>query len=141
MTFLKAGLCATVLCAAGMWPSNTVSYTSAPPPQQLEIVEKVPEPPSKWGSGEISYITAYSSEPEQTDDTPFITASGEHVRPGIIANNCLKFGTLVRIEGEIYEVQDRMNSRYDCTHFDIWFESTPDARAFGLQRLPVELIE
>src|SRR4030042_3654518 len=38
-------------------------------------------------------VTAYSSTPEETDDTPFITASGNYVRPGVIAANFLPFGT------------------------------------------------
>jgi len=41
--------------------------------------------------------TAYNSVPEQTDDTPFITASGSHVRMGVIAANFLPMGTLVKI--------------------------------------------
>src|SRR3989338_7794857 len=32
-------------------------------------------------------ITAYSSEVRQTDDTPFTTASGSHVRYGVVAAN------------------------------------------------------
>ena len=33
------------------------------------------------------WITAYSSTPEETDSTPFITASGSHVRNGVAAAN------------------------------------------------------
>src|SRR3989344_1044153 len=42
-------------------------------------------------------ITAYSSTPDQTDDTPFITASGKQVADGIVANNLLPFGTKIRM--------------------------------------------
>lgn len=77
-------------------------------------------------------ITAYSSCPEETDDTPFITASGQEVRKGIIATNELPIGTLVEIDGEIYEVQDRMNARYDY-RIDIWMPSKEEALAFGKQ--------
>ena len=60
-------------------------------------------------------ITAYSSTYEETDDTPFITASGDMVRDGIVANNLLPFGTKVRIpelySNKIFVVQDRMNQR------------------------------
>src|SRR3990167_1248447 len=38
-------------------------------------------------------ITAYSSTPEETDSTPFITASGTHVRDGVVAANFLPLGT------------------------------------------------
>ncbi|MBI2036999.1 MAG: hypothetical protein HYT14_01400, partial [Candidatus Liptonbacteria bacterium] len=46
-------------------------------------------------------ITAYSSTPEETDSTPFITASGTHVRDGVVAANFLPFGTAVKIP-ELY---------------------------------------
>src|SRR5258708_6536739 len=42
-------------------------------------------------------VTAYSSTPDQTDDTPFITASGYHVHDGVIAANFLPFGTKLTI--------------------------------------------
>ena len=38
------------------------------------------------------WVTAYSSTPEETDDTPRITASGGEVRDGIVAANFLPFG-------------------------------------------------
>lgn len=87
-------------------------------------------------------ITAYSSEPWQTDDTPFITASGTHVRDGIVAANFLPIGTKVRIPeiyGEkVFVVEDRMNARY-YYHLDIWMAETPDAKAFGRKHLKVEV--
>jgi len=67
----------------------------------------------------LGVITSYNPLPEQTDDNPDITASGHKVREGIVANNCLPFGTRVEIDGEIFVVLDRMNSRYGCEHFDI----------------------
>src|SRR5437868_1496729 len=38
-------------------------------------------------------ITAYSSTEDQTDDSPFITASGAHVADGIVAANFLPLHT------------------------------------------------
>ena len=78
-------------------------------------------------------ITAYSSTIEQTDSTPFITASGKRVRKGIIANNYYKFGTKIEIDGEIYEVQDRMSKKYNKYYFDIWMSSKEEAIQFGKQ--------
>jgi len=87
-------------------------------------------------------ITAYSSEPWQTDSTPFITASNTHVRDGIVATNFLPIGTRVRIPGlygdKIFIVEDRMNRRYTY-HMDIWMSETPDAINFGLQFATVEI--
>ena len=42
------------------------------------------------------WVTAYSSTPEETDDTPFITASNTRVRHGIVATNMLPFGTRIQ---------------------------------------------
>ena len=60
-------------------------------------------------------ITAYSSTPEQTDSTPFVTASGSMVRDGIVANNLLSFGTKVKIPelygDKVFVVEDRMHSK------------------------------
>jgi len=81
----------------------------------------------------LGVITAYSSTPEETDDTPFVTASGSYVGGGVIANNCFSFGTVIEIENEFYEVQDRMSERYDCERFDIWKEGKKEALEFGKQ--------
>jgi len=79
-------------------------------------------------------ITGYSSTVEQCDDTPFITASGDRVRDGIVANNCLPFGTMVETEeGEMLEVKDRMNRRYGCEYFDKWFSTTEEAKEHGVK--------
>ena len=42
-------------------------------------------------------VTGYSSTVAQTDNDPFITASGEIVRDGIVANNLLAFGTQIKL--------------------------------------------
>lgn len=97
--------------------------------------------PLLTGTYIMAEVTAYSSEVEQTDDTPFIMASNKHVYNGAIANNCLDFGTVVIIKDKFYIVEDRLNKRYDCNHYDIWFENTSEAWDFGRQELIVEIIE
>ena len=91
----------------------------------------------------ILSVTAYNSLPEQTDDTPFITASNTHTRDGIVAANFLPFGTLVRIPeiygNKIFIVEDRMNSKYHY-HMDIWMEHYQDAVDFGLKALKIEVL-
>ena len=94
--------------------------------------------------------TGYSSTPDQTDDTPFITASGTYVRDGIVAANFkingrrVPFGTLVRIPeiyGEkVFIVEDRMNSRY-TNNLDIWFSERNLAKEFGSKRVVIEVVE
>lgn len=86
-------------------------------------------------------VTAYSSEVGQTDENPFETANGEHVAVGTLANNCLKFGTKVVINSEIYQVNDRMNKRYGCQDFDIWFPDTQEALNFGEQLLIIKIYD
>ena len=86
-------------------------------------------------------ITAYTSLPELTDSTPFITASGATTRDGIIA--CPRkypFGTLFVVEGKLYDCQDRMNIRYEGRekeHFDIWFPSYGGAINYGVHKKPI----
>lgn len=81
-------------------------------------------------------ITGYSSTKGQTDNTPFITASGQRVRDGIIAcPDYCEFGDIIEIEGMgLFECQDVMNKRYrDDHYYDIWFESRWLAIEFGRQ--------
>lgn len=85
-------------------------------------------------------ISAYSSTRDQTDSTPFITASNQKVREGIVANNCLPFGTIVKIADKIFEVQDRMNRRYECHYFDVWVSSKNEAKRFGRQITEVKIL-
>ncbi|OGY30672.1 MAG: hypothetical protein A3C02_02760 [Candidatus Andersenbacteria bacterium RIFCSPHIGHO2_02_FULL_45_11] len=85
--------------------------------------------------------TAYSSTPEQTDSSPFITASGSHVRHGIIAANFLPLGTKIRLGKEIYTVEDRMSKRYNGEYrIDIWMASLDAAQNFGSRTLLIEVI-
>ena len=89
----------------------------------------------------IGVISAYTSDPAETDDTPFITASNMTVRKGIVANNCLRFGTSVFIGEKLYQVQDRMNKRYGCNHFDIWMQNKSDAIEYGRQYQMVIILD
>lgn len=85
--------------------------------------------------------TAYSSTVDQTDSSPFITASGSRVRHGIIAANFLPLGTTVRIGNEVFEVADRMNPRFNDQHYiDIWMESRDAAQSFGTRTILIEIV-
>jgi len=85
-------------------------------------------------------FTAYTASVEETDEDPTITASNQEVRNGIIANNCLPFGTKIKVKGRIYEVQDRMNERFGCNKFDIYMCDYYDAINFGRRELQYEII-
>ena len=87
----------------------------------------------------LASISAYTPREEECDSTPFITASGERVRNGIVANNCLPFYSIVEIEGIRYVVLDRMNQKYDCEHYDIFIWDLEQAIEFGRQTLIVNV--
>ena len=80
-------------------------------------------------------ITAYSSSVDETDSTPFITASGMRVRDGIVATNLLPFGTKVEIPSlfgnKVFTVEDRMAKRLKNV-LDIWMPSKTAAIDFGV---------
>lgn len=93
-----------------------------------------------------SYIvtaTAYSSTVDQTDDQPFITASGTHVRDGVIAANFLPFGTIIKIPelfgDKTFVVEDRMNRRY-FYHVDVWFPTRQESADFGIKKVKIEVV-
>jgi 3D (Asp-Asp-Asp) domain-containing protein len=90
-------------------------------------------------------ITAYSSCPLETDDTPFLTANGSEVKEGIVANNLLPFGTEIRIPelygNKVFVVQDRMNSKKGYYHVDIWFPSKKQAIDFGAVQTYIEILK
>ena len=87
----------------------------------------------------VAEVSGYSSEESQTDSTPFLTAFNWRVRNGIVANNCYPKGTRVEIQGKQYEVGDRMNRRYGCKNFDVWFENKEDALKFGRQEMKIKI--
>lgn len=97
---------------------------------QLALSEKVAK------TAKSIFLTAYSSDPEQTDDTPFITASGSTVRDGIVATNLLPFGTKVMFPelfgNKVFTVEDRMAARFK-DRMDIWMNSRSEALKFGLR--------
>ena len=88
--------------------------------------------------------TAYSSTPDQTDDTPFITANGSNVHDGVIACNFLRFGTRVKFPNlygdKIFVVEDRMALR-NSHKMDIWFETREQALQFGARTVKVEILQ
>ncbi|MDD5145494.1 MAG: hypothetical protein PHF44_01450 [Candidatus Pacebacteria bacterium] len=90
-------------------------------------------------------ITAYSSTPEETDESPFYTASGAHVRDGIVANNLLPLGTKIKIPNlygdKIFVVEDRMNPKVGYFCFDIWFPSHQSAENFGVKTASIEVLD
>jgi 3D (Asp-Asp-Asp) domain-containing protein len=116
---------------------------SAPAPAgelAQEIVSPEPYEVVKSFKGEV---TGYSSREEETDETPFIAASGDTVYWGMVATNAYPFGTRIRFPelygDKVFVVGDRMNARYQ-NRIDIWFPEYERALAFGLQNTKVEIV-
>lgn len=89
-------------------------------------------------------VSGYNSDVNQTDSSPFITASGTHVRDGVVASNMFPFGTIIKMPklygDKIFIVEDRMNSRYQH-NVDIWFTNKADALKLGRQTVQIEVIK
>jgi 3D (Asp-Asp-Asp) domain-containing protein len=91
-------------------------------------------------------VSGYTSRPEETDNTPFITAANTTTRRGVIAlsRDLLRpytagapfdFGDVVHLNGVgDFVVEDSMNGRWE-RRADIWFESLAEAREFGRRRV------
>ncbi len=134
--------------AADVPPEPTLSVVQAAPIEvvtqpQIVAVTKVVQ--DDVDHTHLATITAYASVPWETDDSPFITADGTHVRDGIIAANFLKFGTRVRIPDlfgdKVFEVHDRMNKRFS-DRVDIWMENVKLPPKFGIKRnVKIEILK
>ncbi len=113
---------------------NTLSSFSNPVNPPPEVEREIPV-----------IITAYSSTPSQTDDSPYITAAGTLVREGIVANNYLAFGTEIRIPeiygDKIFVVEDRMSDTKGYYHIDVWLPDYYQALSFGAKRTHIEVLK
>lgn len=117
--------------------------------QDLEKTEfkNLPTNQVRTKSYGVRLVTAYNSEPGQTDDSPCITANGfnlcKHGEEDSIAANFLAFGAKVRIPeiygDRIFVVRDRMNKRFS-DRVDVWMVDKSAARKFGLKKAKIEVI-
>ncbi len=91
----------------------------------------------------LKVVTGFSSSPEETDDTPLITASGAQVHEGTAAANWLPFGAKIRIPklfgNKVFTIEDRMNERFP-DRLDIWFPEKIQAKDFGARTLHIEVL-
>lgn len=119
--------CALALSIVCSIPATT-TYTRAPE-SEGEVITAV--------------ITSYNSVPEQTDDTPFDTASGTHVHDGTLAcPYAYAFGTQVLIAGKIYTCEDTMAKKYrDGNFFDIWMSDAEAAKNWGRKTMEITILQ
>ncbi len=148
---------ATLLLALGTLSSVIVSDASpAPDTAEVILAEEAnallnespitisqPDAGADVKSVVATIVTAYSSEVAQTDDTPYITASGTRVRQGVVAANWLPIGTKVRIPDlfgdQVFVVEDRMHSRH-TNRLDVWFPTRAEAVQFGARKAQIEIL-
>lgn len=140
-----AGLLASALPLPGSGTHNMAHTTTEIVAVQSSALLPVasPETPEQIIDTLSVPITGYSSTVWQTDDTPFITASGSYVRDGIVAINFLPIGTRIKIPdiygNKIFVVEDRMHARMKY-NVDIWFENYSDAINFGVQHSTIQIL-
>lgn len=143
----KIVLCAAV--AALVFTSSKphvvrAAEISAPLFESSSASESTPKPVTIKKTLVVA-ATAYSSTPDQTDATPFITSNGMRVYDGLIAANWLPYNTKIRIPDmfgdKIFTVNDRMNVRYNTGRFDVWMKSREQAKQFGLRRVRIQVVE
>ncbi|MDP2648008.1 MAG: hypothetical protein Q8P35_02095 [Candidatus Yanofskybacteria bacterium] len=125
--------------AMPVFQNNSVKEVSAP---MVANVRQAPITPKAKQTFVVS-LSGYSSTPDQTDDSPFITAKGTYVRDGIVAANFLPFGTAIKIPSlygdKIFVVEDRMNKRY-WLNVDIWFPERETAKQLGRRTVAIEVL-
>lgn len=131
-TFILVGIAWLAFLFFASTASSSVTYYRAPEPlKEVEPQHKVV----------VATITAYTSSVDETDDTPFITASGARTGKGTLA--CppkYKFGTKILIHGKEYTCLDRMNRRYhDQERFDMWVETKTEAFNWGIRKIEVKI--
>ena len=92
-------------------------------------------------------VTAYSARPEETDSTPYQTATNQRVKSGTVAvsrdlfDSGWVFGKKIYIKGlGIYTIGDLM-ARDKRNHIDIFIDDAEACRTFGVRTLEAHLID
>lgn len=136
----------TILALASTGTLNRSAETAMPEAQTKPLVQ-VDLPVVEYKAQPIKRFRAtvfgYSSTVGQTDNSPFTTASGSQVQDGIIATNCLPFGTKVKIPAlfgdKEFVVTDRMAARHGCSSVDVWHASIAAAKQLGRRSAEIEV--
>lgn len=144
-SYLEKGLLGIVLIS-GVFPAFLASPTLLSPDTAEDFMRltSVQAFPVLGNHPTITAIvTGYSSTPDQTDDSPFVTAANTWVRDGIVATNFLPLYTRIQIPeifgDKVFVVEDRMNKRFN-DRIDVWFESRELAKSFGKRTLKIVIL-
>jgi len=135
MYILLAGILATNIISTPIDLSHGGTSTIISSPELSHAKSTLASPTLETWSTMQVWVTAYTSSPEETDDTPHVTAMGSKTRDGVLATNMFPFGTKVRIPkffGEkVFTVEDRMHPRKK-NFMDVWMSEKKDAFRFGI---------
>lgn len=117
--------------------TSTRAYADLHPQEQ----PTVPQTPKEYTMLYGVTTTAYSPRESCLGGIKerCVTASGTKVYEGIVAMNCVPFGTKVKIFGVSYTVQDRLPERKGCNHVDIYHDSWDEAIQYGVQTHNIEV--
>jgi 3D (Asp-Asp-Asp) domain-containing protein len=112
-------------------------------PETATTASNAQAPAINMADTQLAWITAYTSDPDQTSDHPLITASGNMVRDGIVADNTLPFGTKIEIPSlfgnKVFVVEDRTNQKFSG-RVDIWMPTDAKAVAFGIEHAQIVVL-
>jgi 3D (Asp-Asp-Asp) domain-containing protein len=146
----KAGKYLKVLVVVGLlaFPATIQADTATPHPQSTALAVSAATPtsagPSIVPNTKTVWVTAYTSDPDETSDHPLITASGGLVSDGIVAANFLPFGTQIQIPAlfgdKVFVVEDRTSPKFGG-RVDIWMPTYSKALNFGIQSAQIVILD
>jgi 3D (Asp-Asp-Asp) domain-containing protein len=118
-------------------PQSTVFAAPAAVAATSAVPAIAPDTKTVW-------VTAYTSDPDETSDHPLITASGGMVGDGIVAANFLPFGTQIEIPSlfgsKVFTVEDRTNQKFSG-RVDIWMPTVTQAVNFGIEHAQIVILD
>jgi 3D (Asp-Asp-Asp) domain-containing protein len=123
-----------VVVALLAYPATIQADTAIPHPQSTAI-----SAPLAITDAKTVWVTAYTSDPDETSDHPLITASGGMVSDGVVAANFLPFGTQIEIPalfGNKIFTSAKFGGRVD-----IWMPTLNRAVNFGIQHAQIVILD
>jgi 3D (Asp-Asp-Asp) domain-containing protein len=138
-----------VLVGLLAYPATIQADTAMPNPQSTafaapSVVAATSAAPTIAPDTKTVWVTAYTSDPDETSDHPLITASGGMVGDGIVAANFLPFGTQIEIPAlfgtKVFTVEDRTNQKFSG-RVDIWMPTLNQAVNFGIQHAEIVILD
>ncbi len=133
LLLLLLSLLVGVLRDGVSWTSRKVVIQNSAVQAEENKKEELPKSESPVDK-KIAEFSAYTKGDGFTPSDTM--ASGKKVYVGAVANNCLEFGTKIKMNNIVYTVEDRMAKRFDCSYYsDINLEYNYFINAYVKKRL------